>query len=281
MARIPKLGPREIDMAFTAAQCVVETHRRMVPFLKVGQTLGQIDSEVARVLEDLGCQSCFHGYRIGRGPAFTGHACLSVNDCVVHGFPGSYDRPMRPGDLLKIDIGVWKNGFVGDAGWTYCFKGYPSDIAKRLMDVGRESLRRGITKLSPTNTYMAWAREVQTCVEVEHKLHLVRGLGGHGIGMKKNDRERGLHLPPFVSNVVPASHSDWPESTLACEPGVLIAVEPMLAAGTGETASRGNPWPVYTKDGSLSSHYEHDVLITDKGPRVLTEGMDELPDIVG
>ncbi len=281
MARIPKLGPREIDMAYAAAQCVVEAHRRIVPTLRVGQTLAQIDAEVARVLESMGCQSCFHGYRVGRTPAFAGHACLSVNDCVVHGFPGAYEKPVREGDLLKIDIGVWKNGFVGDAGWTYCFKAYPSPEAKRLMDVGKESLRRGVATLAPGNTYMAWAREVQTCVEHEHKLHLVRGLGGHGIGMKKNDRERGLHLPPFVANVVPDTQRDWPEGWLPCEPGVLVAVEPMLALGTGETVQRGNPWPVYTRDGSLSSHYEHDVLITEKGPRVMTEGMESLPDLVG
>ncbi len=280
----PVISPAEADLAHAAAQRVVEVHRRLVSYLKTGLTLAQIDAEVAKILESLDCRSCFLHYKIPGKPPFTGHACLSVNQCVVHGTPASYAAPIKEGDLLKIDIGVVYRGWIGDAGWTYAIKNYPSNDAKKLMRVGREALRRGIEKLRPENTYMAWARTVHTVVEVENQLHLVKGLGGHGIGKYKGDRpaDRGLHLPPFVANMPPSYSGEWPEGTSRCEPGTLIAVEPMLAIGTGETREDAKyKWPVYSADNSLTAHYEHDVLITPTGPRVLSEGMDDLPDIVG
>ncbi|MBL8763730.1 MAG: M24 family metallopeptidase [Phycisphaerae bacterium] len=269
-----ELSAADVESAHQAAQRVVETHRRVAAFLQTGQTLAQIDQFVARTLQDLGCRSCFLGYKQGRHPRFPSHACLSVNDCVVHGTAGYYPQPLKPGDLLKVDIGVFFRKWVGDAAWTYCF-GRPSAEARRLMEAGKESLRRGVRTLRPTNTYMAWAKAVQGHVEDECGFKLIRGLGGHGIGMEK------LHGPPFVSNVVPDHPSEWPDGFAQCEAGTLVAVEPMLAIGTGRTRQHGNEWPVFTADGSLSVHYEHDVLITPDGPRVLTEGLDELPDEVG
>ncbi len=281
-ATIPRIAPADIDAAYAAAQCVVKTHQRIVNFLKVGQTLDKIDTEIARILDSLECRSAFLHYRVGRLPPFPSHACLSVNACVVHGTVASHSKPLVEGDILKIDIGVIHKGFIGDAGWTYAFKKFPSEGAKKLVQTSKESLRRGVQKLRPENTYMHWAREVQTCVEKEAGLHLIRGLGGHGYGRYQNNDDRGLHRPPYVSNVVPSFPGEWPEGSMRCEPGVLIAVEPMLAMGkTGETLQPPKQWPVYSKDMALTAHHEHDVLITENGPRVLTEGMDDLPDIVG
>jgi len=102
----------------------------------------------------------------------------------------------------------------------------------------------------------------------------VRGLGGHGYG-------RTLHGAPFISNVVPRHRSEWPDAWKLFTPGMLIAVEPMISVGGPEIDSRPRRWPIFTPDGSLSVHYEADVLITEDGPRNLTEGMDALPDVVG
>ncbi len=269
----------EVDLAYNAAQCVVKTHQRLVEFLKVGQTLAAIDTFVARTLAELSCRSCFVGYRVGRSPAFPSHACLSVNDCIVHGTAGSHQKPLKAGDVLKVDIGVWHKGFIGDAAWTYTFKEFPSPEVERLVRVGRESLRRGIAAMQPGAELVEFARAVQTCVETEAKFHLTRGLGGHGIGRK-------LHGPPYVSNVVPGALEPhgWAEARWRWTPGMLVAVEPMLAIGTSETKPQGRGadyWPVYTTDGSIAAHFEHDVLITDSGNRVLTEGLDELPLVVG
>lgn len=267
-----RLSKSDVDGARSAAQCVVETHRRLVDFLAHGQTLAQIDAFVARTLEALSCKSCFLGYRVPKSPPFPSYACLSVNDCVVHGTAGYSTKPMSPGDILKIDIGVTHRGWIGDAAWTYCF-GQPAPTVRRLMDCGKESLRRGVATLRPTNIYIDWARAVQAYVEDECHFHLIRGLGGHGYGRK-------LHMPPFVSNTVPSHPHEWSDGLSRIEAGTLLAVEPMIGLTTGEVFQRGREWPVYTKDHCVSVHYEHDVLITDEGPVVLTEGMDDLPDVV-
>lgn len=269
----PVTKPEEVQLAFDAAQRVVETHRRVSAWLRPGLTLGEIDTFVAETLDDLGCKSCFFRYKPGRIPPFPSHACLSVNDCVVHGTAGYRLEPLEEGDLLKIDIGVKCRGWVGDAAWTYSF-GEPAPEVRRMMECGKEALRRGIEVLHPDNTWRRWAEVVQGYVEEECKLHLVRGLGGHGYG-------RSLHAPPFISNVVPLRHDDWPDANRPCWPGTLVAVEPMIAIGTGRYAQAKRQWPIFTADGSMSVHYEHDVLVTEEGPRVLTEGMDELPDVVG
>lgn len=265
-------SPKEVKSAADAAAKVVETHRRLADFLEHGLTLAHIDSFVARTLDDLGCKSCFRGYRVPRMPPFPSHACLSVNECVVHGTAGYLTRPLEPGDVLKIDIGVSFHGWIGDAAWTYCL-GKPTDQVRRLMDAGKDSLRLGCEQLRPGNNFMAWARTVQHHVESGCGFHLIRGLGGHGYG-------RRLHEPPFISNVVPSFTGEWPDGARPCEPGVLIAVEPMIAIGTGRTAQSRNEWPIFTADGSLSVHYEHDVLITAEGPQVLTAGLEQINDVI-
>ncbi|CAN5689426.1 type I methionyl aminopeptidase [soil metagenome] len=276
----PAITTVEAELAYAAAQKVVETHRRVAKFIRVGMTLAQIDAEVAKVLALLGCRSCFLHYRLRGLPAFPSHACLSLNECIVHGTAGFVTRPLVEGDLLKLDIGVEYRGMIGDAAWTYSV-GTPKPEVERLMESGKVALAEGVKELKPGNTYLNWARRVQEIVEMPpgkggFGFHCVRGLGGHGYGLKK------LHKPPYVSNTVPNYIGEWPEATEKCRPGTLLAVEPMIALGTGETRTpRKNDWPVNTADGSLSVHYEHDVLITEEGPRVLSAGMEELPDVVG
>lgn len=260
------------EAAYEAAQRVVEVHRRLADWLRHGQTLAEIDQFVADTLEDLRAKSCFLGYKVRGHGAFPSHACLSLNDCVVHGTAGYYTKPLKEGDVLKIDIGVKYQGWIGDAAWTYVF-GEMNDEVRRLTDAGKEALRRGIEQIRPGNRLIDWARAVQEYVEGECGLHLVRGLGGHGYGRK-------LHTAPFVSNVVPNAVSEWPDAFTACQPGMLLALEPMVAAGTAKVTQQGNAWPVYTADGSQSVHYEHDVLVTDEGPRVLSEGLDDLEDVI-
>ncbi|HRQ71658.1 MAG TPA: type I methionyl aminopeptidase [Phycisphaerales bacterium] len=273
MPRATIVTEHDAELALAAAQCVVEAHRRLAEFLRRGQTLAEIDRFVARTLEDLRCRSCFLHYKVPKTPPFPSHACLSVNDCIVHGTAGYLTRPLTDGDLLKVDVGVVHRGWIGDAAWTYSF-GPPTDEVRRLMACGKESIRRGVAELRPGNTYLAWARTVQEYVEGECGFHLVRGLGGHGYG-------RRLHEPPFVSNVVPGSPFEWPDGGEPCRAGTLVAVEPMIAVGTGRTRQARHEWPIFTEDGSMSVHYEHDVLISESGPRVLTEGLESLPDVVG
>ena len=272
MLRTKGLSAIDEEAAYAAAQCVVETHRRLAVWLHAGLTLAAIDRFVAETLDDLKCKSCFLGYRVGRVPPFPSHACLSVNDCVVHGTAGSHLEPMKPGDVLKIDIGVKHRGWIGDAAWTYVF-GQPTPEVARLLECAKESLRRGIEAIQLDEPLVDWAKAVQGCVEREYGFHLVRGLGGHGYGRK-------LHEPPYVSNMPPAYPGEWPDAYRRWEPGVLVAVEPMIAVGTAETRPNRGQWPVRTADGSLAVHVEHDVLIRDDGPRVLTEGLEDVPMVI-
>ena len=257
---------------YDAGQCVVEVHRRLSAWLRVGVTLDQIDTYVAKTLAALNCKSCFLRYRIPRMPPFPSHSCLSVNECVVHGHVGYFNDPMMVGDVLKIDIGVVHKGWIGDAARTYVF-GEMTPLIRRLTDAGKESILRGIEQLQPGRKLIEWARAVQEYVEGACGFHLVEGLGGHGFGKR-------LHAPPLVSNTLPKSKHDWPDAQLELRPGMLLAVEPMIAVGTSRLAQNPNQWPVFISDGSQSVHYEHDVLITERGPRVLTEGLDEVPDVV-
>lgn len=264
---------RDIDLAHAAAQRVVCAHERLVEFLRAGQTLTQIDAFIAATLKELDCRSAFLNYSMQGHPPFRSHSCLSLNSCIVHGEHSLSNEPIKPGDVLSIDVGVFHRGWVGDAAWTYAIES-ASDDSMRLMSCGREALRRGIDAMRPGRPLVDWARAVQTYVEKECGFHLIRGLGGHGYGRK-------LHGPPFVSNVLPTHRREWPDAWTIMKPGMLLAVEPMIAMGTHSINADAKAWPIYTADNSLSVHYEADVLITEEGPRDLTEGMQDLPDIVG
>lgn len=269
---IPSVAPTQMGLAREAALRVVEVHSRLTEFLRPGITLAEVDRFVAITLGDLKCKSCFLGYRSGGLPPFPSHACLSVNDCVVHGTAASLQRPLETGDLVKIDIGVLYKSWIGDAAWTYSL-GEPTKNVRALMDASKNSLRLGIEQLCPGNTFMDWAKAVQGHVETECGLFLVKGLGGHGYG-------RRLHTPPFISNTVVGGFN-WPEGGQKIKPGTLVAVEPMLAIGTGETKSTRGEWPIYSADGSMTVHHEHDVYIGEDGPETLTAGLYDLPDVLG
>lgn len=265
--------PEDIAGAQAAADLVVEIHRRLVDFLKVGQTLAQIDGFVGEALRDLGTKSAFLNYQTARYPRYPSFACLSPNDVVVHGTAGMTLEPLKRGDLISIDIGVIHQGWIGDAAWTYVFE-EATDEVTRLCECGIEALRRGIPELRPGAPLKNWAAAVQQWVEKECGYHCVRGLCGHGYGRK-------LHTPPSVANSLPRYPGEWQEMNLEIEPGLLIAVEPMVAIGTADLLQEPRKWPIRTADGSLAVHYEHDILVMPDGPRVLTEGLYDLPMIVG
>jgi len=263
----------QIAGAREAAARVCRLHEALADFLDAGLTLETVDAFVGETLKKLGSTSCFLRYRIPGQRPFPSHSCLSLNDCVVHGTHLDVTRPLEEGDVLSIDIGVLYKGWIGDAAWTYGIVAV-SDEARALMAAGVDSLSRGIDAMQPGRPLLDWARAVQKCVEHEAGYALIRGLGGHGYG-------KTLHTAPFVSNVVPTTANEWPDAFRVFEPGLLLAVEPMLAAGGHEVTSDVGAWPIRTVDGSLTAHYEANVLITEDGPDVLTSDMFQLPDIVG
>lgn len=287
-ARPIRLTPAQIDAAHASGQMVVEIHRRVSAWLRPGVTLPQIDAFLAGLYKELGCSSCFLNYRGHNGPPYPSQACLSVNECVVHGTHRYYAKPIGPGDVLKVDVGIYygkgPEKWIGDAAWTYYF-GEPTADMKRLMAAGKESIRAGIDELRAGAAYLKWACAVQDCVEKKHGLFCIRNWGGHGIGQWKGERDRGLHLPPHLLNHRPDDREAWTEADWTWEPGNLIAVEPMIAVGTGETFQNKidkwtYDWPVFSADRSLSVHYEHDVVVTDGRPLVLTDGLESVNDVI-
>ncbi|MCH2142054.1 MAG: type I methionyl aminopeptidase [Phycisphaerales bacterium] len=262
----------QIAGARAAATRVCRVHEALAEYLGPGRTLAEIDAFVGETLRSLDSRSCFIRYRIPGQRPFPSHSCLSLNACVVHGTHLDHVEPLVEGDVLSIDIGVLHRGWIGDAAWTYGIAEV-SDANRRLMAVGVESLRRGIDAMQPGRPLIDWARAVQDCVEVESDFSLIRGYGGHGYGKQ-------LHTAPFISNVVPTRPHEWPDAFRIFEHGMLLAVEPMLSAGGHEVDSVPGSWPVSTVDGSISVHYEADVLITPDGPEVLTKDMFNLPDLV-
>ena len=273
MKTLPLISKADAKAAKISAELVVSIHQELTNFLRAGLTLPEIDSFVAKKLRDASCKSAFLKYRIPRQPPFPSHACLSVNDCIVHGTHIMKQSPLAPGDLISVDVGVIHKGWIGDAAWTWGIE-HVNDEQHLLMKAGRESLAAGISAMQPMRPLMDFAKAVQDVAEGEYGFHLVRGLGGHGYG-------RELHGPPFISNVVPSHPSQWPDGWRTFEAGMLIAVEPMLAVGTGEIENTEGTWPIFSVDHSMSVHYEADVYITEDGPLDLTEGLQELPYIVG
>lgn len=264
---------QEIGSAAKAAECVVQTHQRLAEWLQPAQTLAQIDHYIAGILSELECTSAFLGYRARPHPPFPSHACLSPNACVVHGTHDLTETPIAEGDLLSIDIGVSHEGWIGDAAWTYAICG-TDEQGNALMQAGKGALAAGIEAMQPGRPLLDWARAVENHAETTCGFKLIRGLGGHGYG-------RELHGPPFISNVVPRHPGEWADAFTTFKPGLLVAVEPMLSLTTSEIRSNGREWPLFTADDSLSVHYEADILITADGPCNFTEGLFELPDVVG
>ena len=156
-----------------------------------------------------------------------------------------------PGTQETIELDEFSGTFVS------------GDDVKALLACGRESLRRGIAAMVTGRPLVDWARAVQTCVETECGFSLVRGLGGHGYGRK-------LHGPPFVSNVLPSYRGEWPDAFRTFEPGMLIAVEPILTSGSGKVVEDADGWTVRTQDGKPAVHYEHTILVTRDRPVLLT-----------
>ena len=182
-------------------------------------------------------------------------ACISINNEVIHGIPAS-NRILKSGDIVSVDLGAEFGGFNGDNAATFAC-GDVSLEAKRLMDVTRESLYEGIKRACPGGRVGDISAAVQEYVEA-HGFSVVRNYVGHGIGTS-------LHEAPEVPNFGVSGRG------VRLVPGMTIAIEPMVNAGSYDVKVMPDGWTVLTKDGSLSAHFEHTVAITADGPKIMTE----------
>ncbi len=214
-----------------------------------GVTLNDLDQMAERMLAEAGAAPAFKGYH-----GFPATICASVNEQVIHGIPS--DRALRDGDILSIDMGAKMDGFYGDSAVTVAV-GAVSPLAERLLAVTEEALGRGLAVVAPGARVQDIGAAVQQHVEA-NGFSVVREFVGHGIGTS-------LHEEPQIPNYGVAGRG----SRLA--EGMVLAIEPMVNAGKAGVKVLKDGWTAVTKDGSLSAHFEHTVVVTEAGCRILTE----------
>ncbi|QCR20467.1 type I methionyl aminopeptidase [Agrococcus sp. SGAir0287] len=255
------LSPREVEAAKPAGELVGRILSTIQSRVVPGTNLLEIDEWAAEMIRDAGATSCYVDYApsFGRGP-FGHHICTSVEDAVLHGLP--YDRALRKGELLTLDIAVIVDGWACDSALTFGVGGTrPEDVA--MVDATRVALEAGI----------AHAQVGNRIGDVSHAIgEVLRGagfringqFGGHGIGST-------MHQDPHVAN------DGAPGRGYALRPGLLLAIEPWVMAGTDELRMDADGWTLRSADGSRTAHSEHTVAITEDGPVVLTRRADEVP----
>jgi len=221
-------------------------------FVRPGVTTLEIDQYAAELIRKFNTKSAFLGYRQGRR-VYPCHICISPNEEIVHGLASK--RVLEHGDIVSLDVGVVFNGFIGDNARTVPVGGCSIENQK-LLDVTKTSLQKGIEKARAGNRLSEISGAIQDWVE-SHGFHIVKEFVGHGVGRK-------LHEPPQVPNFADGSRSP------VLKPGMTLAIEPMVNAGTPEVQFMEDGWTVLAKDRKPSAHFEHTILITQGDPETLT-----------
>ncbi|OJF94737.1 type I methionyl aminopeptidase [Alkalibacterium sp. 20] len=242
-------SPREIEAMDKAGEVLAKIHEHLRDFIKPGITGWDIEKYVEELMEKYGAtpeQKGFEGYEYS--------TCVSVNDEICHGFPRKV--VLQQGDLIKVDMVVNLNGALADSCWSYSV-GEPTPELKKLMDVTREALYKGIEAAKLGNRMGDIGHAIQTHVEAEG-FSIVREFIGHGIGPT-------LHEAPSVPHYGEAGKGS------RLKEGLVITIEPMVNTGTWRSKMDSNGWTARTKDGGLSCQYEHTIAITKDGPRILTK----------
>jgi methionyl aminopeptidase len=245
---IIKKSPEEIDRMAAAGDILARCLALLKGQARAGVTTAQLDAAAEDFIRGAGAEPAFKGYR-----GFPGSICASPNSMVVHGIPGTY--ALERGDILSIDVGVVYEGWVADAAITVPI-GSVTPIAQRLLKVTRDALFEAVEACRPGNHLGDVSHAVQNHVEA-HGFSVIRSLVGHGIG-------QSMHEDPQIPNF--GDPGTGPE----LEEGMVLAVEPMVNAGTHPIRMASDNWSVYSQDGSLAAHFEHTVAVTAEGPRILT-----------
>jgi len=238
----------EIEAMRTSGRAVGRTLTTLAAMVEPGRTTGEIDVEAARLIRDTGGVSAFLGYR-----GFPGNICISVNEEIVHGIGGS--RKLQVGDLVKMDVGIIIDGWVGDSAVTIPVGSVDSE-KQRLVDVTQNSLWNGIRQARAGNRLGDVCSAIQSTVE-DAGFSIVREFVGHGVG-------KDLHEEPQIPNY--GRRGTGPK----LKPGMTLAIEPMVNGGTEAIRMMEDGWTVVTADGAPSAHIEHTVLVTEDDPEILT-----------
>lgn len=249
---IPIKNAKEIDKMRQACRTASEILERVSDLVRPGISTKEVDQAAADLMQEAGVKSAFLGYRLGHR-VFPGNICISLNDEIVHGI-GS-QRRIQYGDIVKLDIGVVQDGWVGDTASTVAV-GMIEARTEKLLRVTEAALQRAIGSASEG------VRLGDVCAAVEEEalasgFNVVREFVGHGVGRK-------LHEEPQVPNY--GKRGSGPR----LKAGMTLAIEPMINAGTAAVRLLDDGWTVCTADGMASAHFEHTVLITREAPEILT-----------
>jgi methionyl aminopeptidase len=246
---IIKKSADELDKMRTAGRVVAKVLDAMPEAVKPGVRTRDIDALVEKIIRGDGCTPSFKGYR-----GFPASACISLNEEIVHGIPGS--RKLKEGDLVKIDVGAIYEGYHGDSAWTFYVGDNPPTEVAALMEATEASLWAGIAAARAGNRVGDISNAVQTVAEGAG-FSVVREYVGHGVG-------RELHEDLQIPNYGP------PGRGAVLEAGLTIALEPMINVGDWRTKVLDDDWTVITADRRLSAHYEHTIAVRDGDAEVLT-----------
>ena len=239
----------EIDAMRRSNRIVGRVLAELKDLVKPGVRTRELDAYAERRAHELGAVPAFKGYR-----GYPASLCTSINEEIVHGIPSS--RKLREGDIISLDYGVVLDGFYGDAAVTYPV-GEISPEARELIAVARESFFKGFEQMHEGNRISDISHAVQKHVE-SAKFSVIRSFVGHGIGFS-------LHEEPQIPNFGAPGHG--PKIKI----GMVLAVEPMIAAGDWNVKILSDNWTAVTKDGTLSAHYEHTVAVTQNGAEILSQ----------
>jgi methionyl aminopeptidase len=240
--------PDQIEQMAAAGAIQARCLKMLRSKVRAGLTTDELDLAAERFIISQGAQPSFLGYR-----GFPGSICASPNSMVVHGIPGPY--VLARGDLISIDVGVTYNGWVADAAITVPVGRIDPD-AQRLLDTTQAALMAAVEQVRPGNHLGDVSHAVQARVE-QDGFSIIRSLVGHGIG-------RDMHEDPQVPNY--GEPGKGPE----LEPGMVLAIEPMVNIGGPDVRLGDDNWAVYSADDSLAAHFEFTVAVTEDGPRILT-----------
>ncbi len=252
MTEIELKSPEEIEKMGRASRIVAEVLQALRHQIKPGVTTEELDRFAEKFILERGGKPAFKGYQV-RNKIYQHTLCVSVNEEVVHGIPGR--RVLKEGDIAGLDVGVVVDGYYGDAAMTVPV-GAVLDETRRLLQVTEEALHKGIAQAVVGKRISDISHAVQSHAEGAN-FSVVTEFVGHGIG-------RRLHEEPQVPNY------GEPGKGPRLKPGMTLAIEPMVNMGRPETKLLADGWTAVTRDGSLSAHFEHTIVVTEAGPRILT-----------
>lgn len=238
----------EIELLRKAGKIVYETHKFLLPYLKEGITTKELDTLAEKFIRSCGATPSCKGYE-----GYPATLCTSINEEVVHGIPSN--RKLKNGDIIGIDIGACYHGYHGDSAWSYPVGNVSKEVSY-LLEHTEKALYEGLKQAKPGNHIGDISNAIE-CYAKKHNLGIVKELVGHGVGSK-------LHESPDVPN-----YGKKGTGPLLTE-GMTIAVEPMLNLGTPKIYILEDDWTIVTRDNKPSAHFEHSIVITKDGYKILT-----------